>query len=184
MSDRTFITGFKAFGRVGQNPSETLALNSNRPHETLEVSYQAVDDFLAGLDGASFDRLLMLGVAAGRDHLSMELFARNVIGKTPDVRGFAPKGLIDPSAPLLLQSTLWTPERSAFIDVDVPRVRTSLDAGNYLCNYISFRALQRFPDKHVGFLHVPMPDKISLLEQQKDLAQILEFLETPKLSDE
>ncbi len=184
MSDRTFVTGFKAFLKVGQNPSETLAEASARRHQTLEVSYRAVDDFLASLEASTFDRLLMIGVAAGRDHMSLELFARNIIGKTPDVRGYAPFGQIDKEAPLLLSATLWTPDRSARVLMEVPHARASMDAGSYLCNYISFRALQRFPDKHVGFLHIPMPDKIALDDQQMALSRILEILEAPDQADD
>jgi len=177
MNDRTFVTGFRAFGSIAENPSAKLAESCGRPFQTLEVAYRAVDDFLVGLDPNKFDRLLMIGVAAGRDRIAPELLARNFIGKTPDVRGFAPMGFIDANGPMLLPSTLWTPEIEAEIVIDVPHTKISMDAGRYLCNYISYRALQKFPDKMVGFLHVPGVDKLALESQQKCLDAILSIVE-------
>ena len=176
MSDRTFVTGFGAFRDIGENPSAKLAGASGCPFQVLEVSYRAVDDFIAGLNPNSFDRLLMLGVAAGRDRLTPELFARNWIGKSADVRGYAPMGRIEEDAPLLFESTLWTPEIASEIVAFDPHTRISMDAGDYLCNYISYRALQRFPDKKVGFLHVPGVDKLLLDKQSESLTKILAII--------
>jgi len=177
MSDRTFVTGFGAFRDIADNPSAKLAGACGRPFQVLEVAYLAVDDFIAGLQAASFDRLLMLGIASGRDRMTPELFARNWIGKSKDMRGFGLEGRIEESAPLLLESTLWTPEIVSEIVAYDPHTRISMSAGDYLCNYISYRALQRFPDKKVGFLHVPSEDKLPLDLQEPSLKKILEIIE-------
>ena len=178
MSDRTFVTGFKAFLNVNDNPSAKLAESCGRPFQTLEVAYRAVDDFLAGIDPSTFDRLLMIGVAAGRDRITPELYARNTIGKSKDVRGYAPEGLIDPNGETLLQSTLWTPEIASEIVAFDPHTKISMDAGRYLCNYISYRALQLFPQKRVGFLHIPIEEKLPLDTQSASLKRILEIIES------
>jgi pyroglutamyl-peptidase len=177
MSQRTFVTGFKAFGAVVDNPSAKLAQASGRPFQTLEVAYRAVDDFLAGLDASTFDRLLMIGVASGRDRITPELLARNFIGKTLDVRGYAPEGLIDLKGETLLESTLWKAEIVSEVVAFIPHTRLSMDAGHYLCNYISYRALQHFPAKQVGFLHVPAEDKLPIEVQLDTLQRIFAIIE-------
>jgi len=177
MSARTFITGFGAFGTVAVNPSAKLAEASKRPFQVLEVAFAAVDEYLTSLNPESFDRLLMLGVAASRERMCPELFGRNFIGKTPDVRGIDLEGEIEAGAPLLLESTLWTPEIASEIVAFDPHTKLSMDAGEYLCNYISYRALQRFPEKKVGFLHIPAEDKLPLDVQMASLTKILEVIE-------
>ena len=175
--NRTFVTGFGAFKSIAENPSATLAESSGRPHTVLEVSYQAVDEFISSLCTDSFDRLLMIGVAAKRDRLTPELFARNMIGPDADVRGYAPLGYIEPMAPLLLESTLWTPEVLSEIVIYDPHTKVSMDGGDYLCNYIGYRALAAFPEKRVGFLHIPTPEHLPMQEQQRVLQMMLEIIE-------
>jgi len=177
MSSRTFITGFGAFKDVPENPSSKLAETSERPHQVLEVAFCAVDEFLAELSPDTFDRLLMLGVASKRDRLTPELFARNMIGEGPDMRGHSKEGYIQQGAPLLLESTLWTPEVTAEIVAYDPRTKISMDAGDYLCNYLGYRAIQRFPSKRVGFLHVPSQENLPLSDQAESLNRILDILE-------
>lgn len=117
----------------------------------IDVSYAAADAFIASLDTSSFDTLLMLGVAGSSDSFRLERVARNVTGPTPDVRGIVlPAGAIDDAVPGDLPTTLWDkPLPEGFDGV------FSDDAGDYLCNYLYFRALQRLPARRVGFLHVP-----------------------------
>lgn len=175
--DRTFVTGFGPFGAVTENPSSFLAENSGRQFQVLDVSYRAVNDFINELRSDSFDRLVMLGVAVSRDRLTPELFARNMIGRAKDVRGFAQEGYIATGEPLLLESTLWTPELISEIAITVPHTKVSMDAGSYLCNYLSYRAMVRFPNKAVGFLHVPSPAKLALDVQEQSLRMVLEMIE-------
>ena len=158
-----FVTGFGPFLNVTDNPSAKVAEALGLPYQVLEVSFDAADAFVAGLDPAGFGCLLMIGVARGRKHVCPELFARNQIGHTKDVHGQDRFGPIEEGAPLLLEGGLWTPEILSFA-IDEPTIRTSYDAGTYLCNYIYYRALRRFPDRRVGFLHVPDVDAIPLEE--------------------
>ena len=177
MKERTLITGFGPFGDIKENPAAILAEASGRPFAVIEVAYLAADDFLSKLDLGSFDRLIMLGVAAGRDHLSIELFARNWKGDAKDVREEGAEGLIEAGAPLLLEGTLWTAENASQIVAFDPRVRISMDAGSYLCNYTYFRALQHISGKRVGFLHVASQEKMSIEIQMLSLQKILEVIE-------
>jgi pyrrolidone-carboxylate peptidase len=167
-----FVTGFGPFGSITDNPSSMLAEISGRPFHVLTVSFRAVDEFLEGLD-PSFDSLLLIGVAAGADSFRVETVARNEIGPAPDVEGeqWGP-GPIDPRLPRQLAATLWPVELLA----EDPRWAPSVDAGNYLCNYVFFRALARFPDKPVGFLHVPSYETLSAEEQRRRFAEFLGVL--------
>lgn len=169
---RTLVTGFTAFGRFGVNPAALLASALQRPFELLEVSFAAVDDFLdrRARDDA-FDRLLMLGVAADRDVIKLEQFARNHVGDSPDVRGeIRGPAPIDPAGPATLPSTLFalTPATS---------FAASDDAGCYLCNYAYYRALQRLPHKRIGFVHVPPLDALPLEAQHEALRRLLNAIE-------
>jgi pyrrolidone-carboxylate peptidase len=170
------VTGFGPFLDVKENPSATLAEGTGRPFQILEVAFEAVDEFLAGLDPATFDRLVLLGVANSRTQVTPELFARNQIGHTRDVRGNDRFGPIDPNAPLLLEGTLWGPAPLVELFPN-PDLKVSLDAGSYLCNYTYFRALARFPDKRVGFLHVPGAEAMPLDRQAELVQAILENVE-------
>ncbi len=173
---RIFVTGFGPFGAVTENPSAILAETCGRPFEVLEVAYAAADEFVNRLDPASFDALLMLGVATGRHEPTPELFARNWKGEVPDVRGVNVPGPIEEGQPLLIESTLWDPHLLAHLEVH-PGLHTSLDAGSYLCNYLSYRALRRFPEKRVGFLHIPPFERMDREKQVEILKHVLEKIE-------
>jgi pyroglutamyl-peptidase len=177
MRDRTLVTGFGAFGSVLDNPSAKLARESGRPFKVLEVAYEAADEFISSLDNTAFDRLLLMGVANSRDKFSVELFARNWRGKSADVRGVRAEGRIDEDAPLLLESELWNPENTSKIVVSDSHIRISMDAGDYLCNYVYYRAMQKIPINKVGFLHVPPESKMPLETQMESLQGILAELE-------
>jgi len=155
---RTFVTGFGPFLDVTENPSATIAeavANAKgRPYRILEVSFEAVEEFLISLDPDSFDRLVLLGVADSRKQVMPELFARNYIGHAKDVRGNDRMGPIEEGGPLLIEGTLWSNELLS-AEITSPDIEVSLDAGTYLCNYIYYRALRTLPGKRIGFCHVP-----------------------------
>lgn len=175
MAQRIFVTGFGAFGTVATNPTTVLAEECGQPHALLEVAWDAVDEFLASLNPDDFDSLLLMGVAAGRTEMCAELFARNHAGQAPDVRGVRRFGLFDSASPNLLASSLWGAESVAHLTYH--RVlRPSYDAGSYLCNYIHYQALRRFPEKRVGFLHVPTFQDLAQEVQIERLGKILSAL--------
>lgn len=172
---RTLVTGFGPFGTVTDNPSGRLAEGSGRPFQVLEVAYAAADAFLAAVDPEGFDTLLMLGVATSRDRITPELFARNWRGAAPDVRDVTLPGPIEDGQPLLIESTLWNAHLVAGLSVS-PGLFASLDAGSYLCNYLSYRAIRLFPQKRVGFLHVPPFGKVPPERQAEVLGEVLKAI--------
>ncbi len=177
MSEQMFVTGFGAFGHVTDNPSAKLARLCGRSYQVLDVSFEAADAFLDDLGPSKLKWLLLLGVAAGRDHFSLELFARNWIGGAKDIHEQGLEGLIEEGAPLLLESNLWSPELVSQIVMTDPFTKVSMDAGDYLCNYIYYRAMQKLPNVLVGFLHVPTESHIGFDVQQQMLQKILAEIE-------
>ncbi len=177
MIDSLLVTGFGPFEKIDKNPSETLARACGRRHEVLPVSYRAVRQFIEELDGGSFSHLLLLGVHGSGPHLRVETMARNVTSSRPDVEGFGPdNGIVRAGAPNALGGTLWpTLNLSRFLDEHDAVI--SYDAGDYLCNFIYFEALNRFPSKLVGFLHVPDVDRLGIEKQQRAVQDLIELIE-------
>ncbi len=171
------VTGFGPFGQVTLNPSGWLAERSGKPHRTVEVSFRAADALIEQLKMEPFQGLLMLGVAGLEPKMRVEMFARNEIGRTLAVDGEDRAGYIDQTMPALLGSSLW---RRALDFPPAPFWRLSFDAGNYLCNYLAFRALQAFPGKRIGFLHVPDPSVVPCETQLQWFHQILDWIERYK----
>lgn len=161
MEKRLLITAFGPFGPHVMNPSSRIAELLRFPSRIFEVSYQATREALEELDPKSFDILLMLGVHGATDYFRMEMFARNRIGASPDVRGEAPTGPIARRGTPVLGSTLFTG------DLPDGPFNTSFDAGDYLCNFAYYTALRRFPGRQVGFLHVPT-ESVLPVERQLD----------------
>jgi pyroglutamyl-peptidase len=172
MPQRTFITGFLAFGDVVENPSALLAQSLGRRFELLEVTYAAVDAFVERVarEQNDIERLLMLGVRRRGSGVDLERRARNEIGALPDARGeIRGPGPIAPDGPAEVMTTLFHPSVApSFSD----------DAGCYLCNYAYYRALRRLPEKRVGFVHVPPVEVMPLDAQRQVLVELLRTLES------
>lgn len=173
MSDRTLITGFGPFLDVKDNPSSELAKALGRQHRILDVSYDAVEDFIFHLDPDTFDRILMLGVAPGRTHISAELFARNTYGQAPDIRGDRRNGPIQEGEPLLLGTTLFGEDLLSDLLLDTSHFRLSLNAGSYLCNFAYYKGLTAFPAKQVGFLHIPPFSQMGFEDQLRAVGHLV-----------
>jgi pyroglutamyl-peptidase len=171
------VTGFRPFDRFASNPSEHLAKGSGKNHEVLEVSYDAVDHFFKRLDPSTFQTLLMLGVHGTATALQLEMLAHNWIGSAQDVLGDAPTGPIHDGPPILA-GTLW---RELPIDplFKTEPIKLSYHPGSYLCNYIYYRALFLYPDKRVGFLHLPSEAMLPLSLQAATLEKIVALASAP-----
>lgn len=172
------MTGFLAFGAFAENPSAVLARGAKRPFDLLEVAYSAADAFVESFAADRFDRVVLMGVAGNSSAFRLEQFARNVIGRTPDVRGIVPsQRLIEASpAPELLPSTLWQDRQ---LEGQGTEVIASDDAGDYLCNYLYRRMLSRWPTHAICFLHVPPVEAMPIERQRVVLARLLDEIESP-----
>jgi pyroglutamyl-peptidase len=165
------ITGFGPFPGAPFNPSGGLALalaKKRRPElarvrrvtHVFETSYTAVDrDLPKLLARHEPDIVLMFGLAARTPFVRIETRARNTASMlVPDVDGrVLRESAIVPNAPASLRgrapfARLLGVARSAHA-----AARVSHDAGDYLCNYTYWRALEASRSGTlVQFVHIPL----------------------------
>ncbi|WP_166293671.1 pyroglutamyl-peptidase I [Bradyrhizobium sp. 2S1] len=169
---RILLTGFGPFPGAPFNPTMPLVkrlTTLRRPafddvaltSHIFHVTYAAVDRELPELIATHRPQaLLMFGLAGRTWHLRIESRARNAVTtRFPDAgRQHARKGSIEggadaqmfgPHSEKLLRAALAT-------GIDA---RLSRDAGSYLCNYLSWRAIEAVNGNNglylAQFIHVP-----------------------------
>jgi len=168
---RILITGFCPFPGAPANPTAALAARLARAGRrrgidcvahVFATTYAAVDRELPRLIATHRpDAILMLGLAARRRHVSIEVLARNRMSVWfPDASGVVP-----PRAAIAAGTSAATRGRAEFSRLlaaaRATRVKTLLsrDAGNYLCNYVYWRALEAAAapggPRRAVFVHVP-----------------------------
>lgn len=183
---RILITGFQPFPGAPYNPTEKLVerlLRLRRPaFDTIErighvfpVTYSAVDRELPALIEAHRpDALLMFGLASRTPFVRIETRARNTITQIwPDAEHAQVR-----SRSIVAQSdstrrfgphTFRLLRAAQLTGVDA---RASLSAGYYLCNYLSWRAIEVTRAEggpHLAaFIHVPLVPR-SLSSRQAGL---------------
>ncbi|MBS1717134.1 MAG: hypothetical protein JSS72_05320 [Armatimonadetes bacterium] len=167
---RLLLTAFGPFGPFKVNPSQELLRACGLPHKELTVSYQFVGEFLGSLDGRSFDALVLVGVHGRARKLRWESTGHNVIGAKEDLGGVVPEGKISQNGSPKLHSTL-KPARA----LPQGAIRTR-NAGDYLCNFSLYSALQRFPEKKVAFIHIPPAERLSISDQKPIFMGIIDAL--------
>ena len=170
---RILITGFGPFPGAPYNPTMPLVERLTQLRRPLfddvklsshifHVTYETVDRELPKLiEKRRPDALLMFGLAQRTPYLRVETRARNAITTIwPDADGTRMrKGSIardsdaltfGPHAAKLLRAALAT-------GIDA---RASRDAGSYLCNYLSWRAIEATQDEDgphlASFIHIPL----------------------------
>jgi pyroglutamyl-peptidase len=169
---RILITGFGPFPGAPYNPTQPLVarlLRLRRPAlsdveltgHIFPVTYRAVDRKLPELLAKHRpDALLMFGLASRTPHLRIETRARNAVTTLwPDadhtrvrkgsIAGGADAMMFGPHTAKLLRAAVGT-------GIDA---RVSRDAGSYLCNYLSGRAIAATcgddGPRLAAFVHVP-----------------------------
>jgi pyroglutamyl-peptidase len=169
---RILVTGFGPFPGAPYNPTQPLVtrlLRLRRPAlsdvelagHIFPVTYAAVDRQLPELLAKRRpDALLMFGLASRTQHLRIETRARNAVTTLwPDAdhtrlrKGSIADGAdaqrFGPHTAKLLRAAVGT-------GIDA---RASRDAGSYLCNYLSWRAIEASCDdagpRLAAFVHVP-----------------------------
>jgi pyroglutamyl-peptidase len=170
---RILVTGFGPFPGASYNPTQPLIarlLRLRRPAfseveltgHIFPVTYKAVDRELPQLLVKYHPHaLLMFGLATRTPHLRIETRARNAVTMLwPDadhtrvrkgsIAGGSDAMMFGPHTLKLLRAA-----DSTGIDA-----RASRDAGSYLCNYLSWRAIEatRRDDgpRLAAFIHVPL----------------------------
>jgi len=170
---RVLITGFGPFPGAPYNPTRPLVERLTRlrrpaladvelARHVFPVTYRAVDQELPRLlEKFRPQALLMFGLAARTAHVRIETRARNAVTLLwPDAAqtrvrkgsiGLGPDAMtFGPHTEKLLRAA-----RSTGIDA-----RPSRDAGAYLCNYLSWRAIEAVDTNDqlqlAAFIHIPL----------------------------
>jgi pyroglutamyl-peptidase len=169
---RICITGFGPFPGAPFNPTEALVarlLRLRRPAlgevelsgHIFPVTYKAIDRELPELLAKHRPHaLLMFGLASRTPHVRVETRARNAVTTLwPDAdHARIRKGSITGGADAMMfgphTAKLFRAARATGIDA-----RASRDAGSYLCNYLSWRAIEATTGdggpRLAAFVHVP-----------------------------
>jgi pyroglutamyl-peptidase len=167
------VTGFGAFPGAPFNPTAMLAgriVCAARRRDVHCVAhvfatrYAAVDRELPALIATHRpDVILMLGLAADRRQVSIETWAHNRLARSsPDAGGVVPRrAVIAPGAAPRRRGRAPFARLLAAARASGTATALSADAGDYLCNYLYWRALgaaakPRGPRLAV-FVHVPLP---------------------------
>jgi len=170
---RALITGFGPFPGAPFNPTQRLVprlLKLRRPaladvqrvSHIFPVTYAAVDRQLPQLiERHRPDVLLMFGLASRTPFLRVETRARNIVSQLwPDADHAAIfSRTIDAGAPATLNFGAHTAKLLRAAQATGIFARPSLNAGSYLCNYLSWRAIEAVADTNsprlAAFVHVP-----------------------------
>jgi pyroglutamyl-peptidase len=170
---RVLITGFGPFPGAPYNPTQPLVarlLRLRRPAlgdvelsgHIFPVTYRAVDRELPQLLAKHRPRaLLMFGLASRTSFIRIETRARNAVTMLwPDAaQTRSRKGSISENAEAKMfgPHTLGLLRAALATGVDA---RASRDAGSYLCNYLSWRAIEATGSEGgprlAAFVHVPL----------------------------
>jgi pyroglutamyl-peptidase len=169
---RILITGFGPFPGAPFNPTMPLVDRLTRLRRPafseveltghiFQVTYKAVDRELPQLLAQHRPHaLLMFGLASRTRHVRIETRARNAVTMLwPDaahtsvrkgsIAGGADAMRFGPHTAKLLRAA-----KNTGVDA-----RASRDAGSYLCNYLSWRAIEAVSDDDLrlaAFVHVPL----------------------------
>jgi pyroglutamyl-peptidase len=175
---RILITGFEPFPGAPFNPTGPLVerlvklrrpafADVERVSHIFPVTYGAVDRQLPDLiKRHAPDALLMFGLAARTAHVRIETRARNDITTIWPDAGHTKitLGKIEPGGPRALE---FGPHTALLLRAaqatGVPSA-SSRNAGRYLCNYLSWRAIEQVNDARnnaqhprlAAFIHVPL----------------------------
>jgi pyroglutamyl-peptidase len=167
------LTGFGPFPGAPRNPTQALVHELARLKlapgvrclaHVFATSYQTVDRELPALIAREKpDALIMFGLAARARAIRIETRARNALNcRLPDAAGHVPaSGMIAPGAPQTLRLRVPAARFAAAVRAAGIRAALSVDAGDYLCNYVSWRAAEAGPGL-VAFVHVPTARNLSL----------------------
>jgi pyroglutamyl-peptidase len=174
MSDklRILITGFGPFPGAPCNPTQPLVARLQRLRRPalseveltghiFPVTYAAVDRQLPQLMTKHRpDALLMFGLATRTPYLRIEARARNAVTTLwPDAdHARVRKGSISGGAGALMFGP-HTAKLLRAADATGVDARSSRDAGSYLCNYLSWRAIEAVRNdgpRLAAFVHVPL----------------------------
>ena len=197
---RILLTGFEPFGLLAENPSQIMAeaLTSEEWHGAevrcmiLPVDFIAATERMTLFYGHDWtpDIVLHLGVARGRDAISLERFAINLMDSASgDNAGYSPdEAPIIVDAPMAYKTTIPCKRILQFLRGMGYEARLSNSAGTYVCNAVLFTSLHLLSasgcstslrtakNVRCGFIHLPLFEKVDYITQFKIIKSIIQWL--------
>ncbi|MCR1163325.1 pyroglutamyl-peptidase I [Paenarthrobacter sp. UW852] len=170
------LTGFEPFGEDAVNPSwlavqraRDILRNEGREVEALElpcVFGGSADALSAAMDRLVPDVVVCVGLAGGRERVSLERVAINCDdARIPDNAGQRPIDQeVVKGGPAAYFSSL--PIKAALRNLQIAGIKgeVSQSAGTYVCNHVFYalmHALASRPGVRGGFIHVPyLPEQL------------------------
>ena len=176
------VTGFGAFPDARRNPTLAIlaGLARHRPRlarlgialrcVALPVVYDAIEPALRDAIGAQgVDAILHLGLAGRRRVLTIETRALNRAGPLhPDAARRLPAPTLVRGAPHVLRATYPAARVRAALSRAGHDARSSIDAGDYVCNATLYRSLAACRAPSIGFIHVPRAKERRPLARERD----------------
>jgi pyroglutamyl-peptidase len=181
---RILVTGFGPFPGAPFNPTMPLVARLTqlrRPAfgdvdligHIFHVTYATVDRELPALIAKHRPQgLLMFGLADRTAHVRVETRARNAVTTLfPDAdRARARKGSIVSGANAMMFGPHTAKLLRAAVGTGID-ARASRDAGSYLCNYLSWRAIEAAVKDSgpalAAFVHIPLIARVGLSQRKR-----------------
>ncbi len=157
---KVLVTYFGPFNNFKYNPAELIAIelnaifknNSNIDFKKLDVSFESIDRFLnSKLD--DYEYIIELGVATKSDKIRIESKGTNVINGI-DIHTNQKCGTIIENEEQVIPARFPIFIIDKIISLFPTEVVVSDSAGKYLCNYLYFKSLFKYPQHKVLFIHI------------------------------
>ena len=164
------VTGFEPFGGERVNASwEAVRELQGVQTVLLPVSFRRAAAAVREIVSASPDAILCVGEAGGREKISVERVAVNLMNaRIPDNDGFQPvDAKIREDGPAAYFSTLPTRALAQAME----NAEISYTAGTYVCNAVFYTLMDAAGESiPAGFIHVPKAMEIPALTKALDTA--------------
>ncbi|MDE1570810.1 peptidase C15 [Aquabacter sediminis] len=191
------ICGFGPFPGVPRNPSQIAAIDLarlrrplldglDRHLEILPTRWNALPHLAQTVRRLQPDAVLLLGVAARRRVVNVEVRAVNAASPFPDAaRRHAPQRALQPAGPDVCATTASPARLLQALRTAGVKAAVSRDAGRYLCNGAYYTALSVLRDAGtpVVFIHLPGRGPVARIDRVRrahGLARLLKVLATPR----
>jgi pyroglutamyl-peptidase len=173
---KILITGFQPFLTHSTNPAETVAKAlASKDHKVLilPVTYEGTKkELLKVMKKEKPNFILSLGLAASREHVSLEKNAFNEMNSShPDAAGHLAYGeKILPAGKEILSTSIDLESLKLNLIKTGKKIDISNDPGRYCCNECYYLALAS--GTPALFVHLPLEKKSSLINDL-EIAQAL-----------
>ena len=179
MAKKILISGFEPFGSDSINPTEIIVKNLPKVINDFEIHgivlpvdfKLAPERLIKEINRLNPFAVIMLGQAGGRDSISIETTARNLMNGIDNSGHKMDNQPIIADGSAELHSTLPIEKIDAAIKKHGIPSKLSSDAGKYVCNCLFYNILNYVKDTvSAGFIHVPY-----ILEQGHDDKPSMEY---------